>query len=116
MEQLVFYNENKKDKEVIHLIKTTDDDFYLGRSGKNIFIGNTSSLINYINYYVHDLTEVIFNGFNEKQVSDILSELYLSNDIQDTMFRGTYLISKSNIKKRIIKYDKMDERTRRSNI
>ena len=108
MEQLVFYNETKEEKERVHLIKTTDEDLYLGKKGQDIFLGSINSMINYINYSVHSLTEVIFSNFNEEQISNILSSLYLDNDIQETIFSGTYLISKPNIKKRVIKYDKMD--------
>ena len=108
MEQLVFYNDGKKGKEVIHLIKSTDDDFYLGRQGQNIFIGNINSMINYINYSISGLTEVIFNGFNSEQIANILTILYSQNNIQETMFSGTYLISKPKTKKRVIFHDKMD--------
>ena len=108
MEQLVFYNKEKEGKNIIHLIKTTEDDFYLGRRGQNIYIGNINSLINYIDYSVHELTEVIFDGFSDDQIADILKALYNHNDIQETIFRGTYIICKTNIKKRIIKYDKVD--------
>ena len=108
MEQLMFYNSEKKDKEVIHLIKTTDDDFYLGRKGQNIYIGNIDSLINYINYYVGSLTEVIFSGFDKEKINTILSALYEHKDIQETIFRGTYLISNPRTKKKVIFHDKMD--------
>ena len=114
MDYLIF--RNCKEKKHIIYEKETDDDAYLNQKKRSRIINKIDDVVEIINYQKEGIFSVEFSNFNGDEITYIISQLIEKNDVQDTIFNNVYLINKPIVKKRIIKYDKVDERTRRSNL